>query len=331
MPRQIGHSIYAHSRPDKSGLRGILSLYLSYTDYLNIDKIKPLKILCPACILFFILLFPFSARALDVPKLQGHINDYANMISPSAKVELEKELNSFEQTDSTQIVILTIPSLEGEVLEEFSVKAAESWKIGQKGKDNGIIITVAKQEKKIRVEVGRGLEGVLTDLAAGRIVDLVIEPSFKRSDFDGGFIAGVHSLIDASRGEFTVDKNQLPQRKNGIHSFFTILIFGVIVLLSIGSISRIFGGVSGAIGLPAIIHLTLMPIGLISFIILSAAGLLAGLFLPKLFSSGGRYSSGGFLSGGGYYGSGSDFSGSGFGGFSGGGGSFGGGGASGDW
>ncbi|MDO8746993.1 MAG: TPM domain-containing protein, partial [Thermodesulfovibrionales bacterium] len=189
---------------------------------MNIDKIKPFKILYPACILFFIFLFTLSALALDVPKLQGYVNDYANMISPLTKAELEKEIKSFEETDSTQIVILTIPSLEGEGLEEFSVKAAESWKIGQKGKDNGIIITVAKQEKKIRVEVGRGLEGVLTDLTAGRIVDLVIEPSFKRGDFDGGFIAGVHSLIDASRGEFKADKNHLPQRKNGIHSFFTI-------------------------------------------------------------------------------------------------------------
>lgn len=331
MPRQTGHSIYAHSRPDKSGLRGILSLYLSYTDCLNIDKIKPLKILCPVCILFFILLFPFSAHALDVPKLQGHVNDYANMISPSTKAELEKELNSFEQTDSTQIVILTIPSLEGKVLDEFSIKVAESWKIGQKGKDNGIIITVAKQEKKIRVEVGRGLEGKLTDLAAGRIVDLVIKPKFKRGDFDGGFVSGVHSLIDATRGEFKADKNHLPKKKDSIHNFLTILIFGVIVLLFIGSISRIVGGVSGAIGLPALIHLTLTPIGLIAFIILSAAGLLAGLFLPKLFSSGRHHSGGGFLSGGGYYGSGSGFSGGGFGGFSGGGGSFGGGGASGDW
>ena len=299
---------------------------------MNIDKIKPLKILYPACILFFIFLFTLSAHALDVPKLQGHVNDYANMISPSTKAELEKELNSFEQTDSTQIVILTIPSLEGNVLDEFSIKAAESWKIGQKGKDNGIIITVAKQEKKIRVEVGRGLEGVLTDLAAGRIVNLVIEPRFKRGDFDGGFVAGVHSLIDATRGEFKADKNHLPKKKDTIHSFLTILIFGGIVLLFIGSISRIFGGVSGAIGLPALVHLALTPIGLIAFIILSASGLLAGLFLPKLFSSGGHHGVGGFWSGGGYYGSGSGFSGGGdFGGFSGGGGSFGGGGASGDW
>lgn len=291
-----------------------------------------------SCILYLascIFILAGHAHALDVPKLQGHVNDYANMISPSTKAELEKELISFEQTDSTQIVILTIPSLEGEVLGEFSIKAAEAWKIGQKGKDNGIIITVAKQEKKIRVEVGRGLEGKLTDLAAGRIVDLVIKPKFKRGDFDGGFVAGVHSLIDTTRGEFKVDKNHLPKKKNNMHSFLTILIFGVIVLLFIGSMSRIFGGVSGAIGLPALVHLALTPIGLIAFIILSAAGLLAGLFLPKLFSSGGHHSGGGFWSGGGYYGSGSGFSGgfgSGdFGDFSGGGGDFGGGGASGDW
>jgi len=122
------------------------------------------------------------------------------MISPSAKTELEKELRSFEKTDSTQIVILTIPSLEGEVMEEFSIRVAEAWKIGQKGKDNGIIFIVAKQERKMRIEVGRGLEGRLTDLMAGRIVDLVVKPRFKREDFDGGFVAGVSSLIDATRG-----------------------------------------------------------------------------------------------------------------------------------
>ena len=176
------------------------------------------------------------------------------------------------------------------------------------------------------------MRGKLTDLAAGRIVDLVIKPKFKRGDFDGGFVAGVHSLIDTTRGEFKADKNHLPKKKNSTHSFLTILIFGGIALLFIGSISRLFGGVSGAIGLPTLVHLALTPIGLIAFIGLSAAGLLAGLFLPKLFSSGSHHSTGGFWPGGGYYGSGSGFSGGGdFGGFSGGGGSFGGGGASGDW
>jgi len=292
-----------------------------------------------SCILHLascIFLLVGHAHALDVPKLTGYVNDYANMISPSAKNNLENELKNFEQTDSTQIVILTVPSLERDVIEDLSIRVAESWKIGQKGKDNGIIFTVAKQEKKMRIEVGRGLEGRVTDLMAGRIIDLVIKPKFKRGDFDGGFVAGVHSLIDATRGEFKADKNHLPKKKNGIQSFLTILIFGGIALLFIGSISRIFGGVSGAIGLPALVHLALTPIGLIAFIILSAAGLLAGLFLPKLFSSaGGHHGSGSFWSGGGYYGTGGGFSG-GFGGgdtggFSSGGGDFGGGGASGDW
>ncbi|MDP2156509.1 MAG: TPM domain-containing protein, partial [Nitrospirota bacterium] len=140
-----------------------------------------------------------DAHALEVPKLTGYVNDYAGMLSSQAKATLEQELRAFELSDSTQIVIVTIPSLQGEVLEQFSLKIAEAWKIGQKGKDNGIIFLVSKEDRKLRVEVGRGLEGKLTDLMAGRIIDLVVKPKFKRGEFDNGFIAGVHALIDASR------------------------------------------------------------------------------------------------------------------------------------
>ncbi len=158
------------------------------------------------------LIFVGHALALDVPKLQGYVNDYANMISPQAKGELENELKNFEQTDSTQIVILTVPSLEGEVIEDFDIKVAEAWKIGQKGKDNGVIFVVSKQDRKMRIEVGRGLEGKLTDLMAGRIIDLVVKPRFKRGDYDGGFIAGVSALIDTTRGEFKADGNHRGQQ-----------------------------------------------------------------------------------------------------------------------
>ena len=129
------------------------------TQGIGLSAKKPLKILYPAFILFFIFLLTLSAHALDVPKVQGYVNDYADMISAPAKAALENELKAFEQTDSTQIVILTIPSLEGEVIEDFGIKVAEAWKIGQKGKDNGVIFLVSKQDKKIRIEVGRGLEG----------------------------------------------------------------------------------------------------------------------------------------------------------------------------
>jgi hypothetical protein len=126
-------------------------------------------------LVFCVMLFIHGgAQALDVPPLKGRVNDYAGMISPGVRAQLEMELKDFEQSDSTQIVILTIESLEGESLEEFSIKVAETWKIGQKGKDNGAILLVAKKDRKTRIEVGRGLEGKLTDLTAGRIVQLVI-------------------------------------------------------------------------------------------------------------------------------------------------------------
>src|SRR3990172_4707370 len=127
-------------------------------------------------LLLSFLLLPLIAQALDVPKLQGYVNDYANMISRSARAELEKELKAFEQTDSTQIVILTVPSLEGEVIEDFGIKVADAWKIGQKGKDNGVILIASKEDREMRIEVGSGLEGRLTDLMSGRIIDLVMKP-----------------------------------------------------------------------------------------------------------------------------------------------------------
>lgn len=278
---------------------------------------------------FFFLFLISSAYALDVPKLQGYVNDYGGMISPRAATALENELRNFERTDSTQIVILTIPSLEGEVIEDFGIKVADAWKIGQKMKDNGVIFIVAKQDRKIRVEVGRGLEGRLTDLMSGRIIDLVVKPRFKRGDFDGGFVAGVSALIDATRGEFKADGNHRPQKHERYSQVFTYIIFGGIILLALGSLSRVLGGIAGAIVLPLIVFLAGFS-SLIVLIIFAVLGVVAGIFLPALFSSGGRFGGGGFWPGG-FFGSGGGSGGDFGGGFSGGGGDFGGGGASGDW
>ena len=281
---------------------------------------------------FFILLLcclPAAAYGLDVPRLQGYVNDYAGMISPSAKSKIEEELKAFEQSDSTQIVILTIASLGGENIEEFSIKAAEAWKIGHQGKDNGVLFIVSKQERKIRIEVGRGLEGNLTDLMAGRIIDQVIKPRFKQGDFDRGFIAGVSALIDGTRGEFKAEQRPVQRRQKGFPPFLTFLLFFGIFTLILGSLSRILGGITGALGLPAIVYLGVLPLGLLAIILLALVGFGAGLFLPRLFSSGGSRTDG-FFFGSGM--GGHSIGGGGFdGGFSGGGGSFGGGGASGDW
>jgi uncharacterized protein len=268
----------------------------------------------------------FHCEALEVPALKGYVNDYANMMSPEARSKIENELKAFEQSDSTQVIILTIPSLEGEVLEQFSIKVAEAWKIGQKGKDNGAILLVSKQDRKTRIEVGRGLEGKLTDLMAGRIVNSVINPRFKQGDFDGGFIAATQALIDVTRGEFKVDEKQAPTRKKRSSSLPVLFIFGAIALLTLGRISRVLGGAAGAVG-GSLIGL-FMGFPLIAIALIGALGLGMGIFLPLLFGGfgrGGGFFPGGF--GGGGFGGGGDSGG--FGG--GGGGDFGGGGASGDW
>ncbi|OPY02968.1 MAG: hypothetical protein A4E60_00639 [Syntrophorhabdus sp. PtaB.Bin047] len=271
------------------------------------------------------------AYALDVPALKGRVNDYAGMISPGVRAQLEKELQDFERSDSTQMVVLTIDSLEGESLEEFSIKVAETWKIGQKGKDNGAILLVAKKDRKTRIEVGRGLEGKLTDLTAGRIVQLVINPQFKRGDFDGGFSSGVRAMMDATRGEFKADAaRSRPGKKGGLGSALPFLIFGAIFLLVLGRISRVLGGGAGLVGFSAMGFL--LGFSLVTVVLLGVLGLVLGIFLPFLF--GGAFRGGGGSGPGGYWTGGGFSSGGGFddgGGFSGGGGDFGGGGASGDW
>lgn len=174
MCRQAGHSIFAHSRLPKAfgGLRGKFCQrqnlnplkYYGLPAFARTHEQCDRNLLIVLFSIFLLLYFLWgkpvsSAHALDVPKVQGYVNDYADMISPSVKAELENELKTFEQTDSTQIVILTIPSLEGEEIEDFGIKVGDTWKIGQAGKDNGIIFIVAKQDRKMRIEVGRGLEG----------------------------------------------------------------------------------------------------------------------------------------------------------------------------
>ncbi|NOY52708.1 MAG: TPM domain-containing protein, partial [Deltaproteobacteria bacterium] len=154
-------------------------------------------------------------QVLDIPKFRGYVNDYADMISPSAEQELKKKLSAFEQQDSTQIVILTIPSLHGDAMDEFSLKVANKWKIGQRGKDNGILFVVSKQDKKMRIEVGKGLEARLPNPAVGKLINRIIKPKFSSGDFDGGFIAGASALIDATKGAYTAAAQHRAVTVNG--------------------------------------------------------------------------------------------------------------------
>lgn len=192
-------------------------------------------------VVLLLVLFVPAAHPLDVPEIRGYVNDYAGIITPEAKSRMEEKLRALEESDSTQIFVLTVPALEGETIEEFAIRVFDKWKAGQKGKDNGVILIVAQKERKVRIEVGRGLEGRLTDLLAGRIIDSVIKPKFKGGDFEGGFIAGVAALVDATKDEF---REPLQPRRQGTviplradrHCIFLIGAVGMIAVIA--SLSR---------------------------------------------------------------------------------------------
>ena len=280
------------------------------------------------CAIVLMLLLPQLACAVEVPQLRGRVNDYANMLSPAASQRLEQTLADFESSDSTQIVILTINSLEGESLEEYAIKVAEAWRIGQTRLDNGAILLIARQERKVRIEVGRGLEGVLTDLVSGRIIRGDISPHFKKNDYDTGITAGVTSVIKVVRGEYKAQPRDLKQGKKSAEPVYTLLIFLLVAVVFLGSFSKFLGGAAGAAGLPLIGFLTFPGLGIVVLALMGAAGFVLGIVVSLTFGSGG-HGFGGPFSGGGFGGGGSGDSS--FGGFSGGGGGFGGGGASGDW
>ena len=278
------------------------------------------------------LLVPLAAQALDVPPLQGRVNDNAAMLSRATERHLDRLLQDLETSDATQIVVLTIDSLEGDSLEDFSIRVAEQWKIGQRGLDNGAILLVARAERKLRIEVGYGLEGRLTDLTAGRIIRNIIVPQFKAGRIDQGIIDGVAAMIGVVRGEFSAGEaspNKHPGRRSG-NGLFGLMV-ALFILNVLGRLRRSLGALAGAVivpiigtaifGFSLILLVALIPVGIV-------AGLLAGfLGAPLVFGpTGHRSGRGGFWMGGG-----GGLGGGGFGGFSGGGGGFGGGGASGGW
>ncbi len=283
-----------------------------------------LKRLLLVLVLLILTLWP--AATLEVPKLQGRVNDLAGLISRGTEAELERRIAELESSDSTQLVILTITSLEGEALEEYSLRVAEEWGIGQKGYDNGALLLVSKNDREVRLEVGYGLEGNLTDLLAGRIIDNEILPNFSAGRFDAGFLKGLEAVTTAVRGEYKAEA-KTSSRAVSVRSGRSLMPFFIIfiVVAMLGSKKRIFGGLAGAVLVP-VIGVFVLSLGLQMLFFLIPLGFIGGLILPGFY----------FLPGIGmgrrsHYHGGGGFSGFGGGGFSGGGGGFGGGGASGGW
>lgn len=295
--------------------------------------VSPLLCLKFSVVLLFLAGFPCLVSplaALEVPVLQGRVNDTAAMLSRATIAELERVLASFEASDSTQIVVLTIPTLDGEVLEEFSLRVVEAWKIGQKELDNGALLLVVRDDRKIRIEVGYGLEGRLTDLVSGRIISGVIVPMFKKGRFDQGIEDGVRAMMQAVKGEFTASASSA-SGKNGQNDpagLFLILFFAYAFIGNVFRKKSILAAGAGGLASPLLGIMFLPQLGL-WLLALVPLGIVGGLVAAALSLSGGknRGSFGGFYTGSGRFGGSSG----GFGGFSGGGGGFGGGGASGGW
>lgn len=233
----------------------------------------------------------FGAEDPALPALNGRVVDQANILSPATEQRLTAQLQAHEKAGGNQVVVATIESLGGETIETYGVRLGRSWGIGQAEGDNGIVLIVAPNERKVRIEVGYGLEGDIPDAIASNIIQGKILPRFWENDFDGGVTAGVTAIIAALGGEYVFERERRGRRgREGGFPFGFLWIIVVFVLFG-------FGGRRRRRGL--------------------GSGLLWGALLGGALSSG----RGGGFSGGGFGG----------GGFSGGGGSFGGGGASGGW
>ncbi|MGY2808591.1 TPM domain-containing protein [Bradyrhizobium sp. USDA 4506] len=287
-------------------------------------------------LLAFLLGFVCPAWAeVAVPPLTGRVVDQTGTLSASAVASLTDRLKDLEARKGSQIAVLIVPTTGEETIEQFSIRVAEAWKIGRKKVDDGALLVVAKNDRHLRIEVGYGLEGVLSDAVTHRIIDEDITPKFKAGDFAGGISAGVDRMIRLINGE------QLPapepehwQGPNLVDFANPVTIFIVIIVAGVlrGILGRLLGSVAtgGVVGvftwMVAGSLATALVVGLFAAV---AALIFGGLNFGGPTAGSGPYRRGGGWSGGGGWSSGSSSSDSG--GFSGGGGSFGGGGASGSW
>ncbi len=182
------------------------------------------------------------AREVMPPKPASYFNDYAGVVSTTTAQRLNQTLEDFEKSTSSQIVVAVFPRMQTDsALEDYTRRIAETWKVGQQGKNNGAVLFVFVQERRMRIEVGYGLEGALPDALGKRIVDDEIAPYFKRGDYDGGLTAGVTALLQAARGEYKGTGRTVNQRGNP-GGFIFILFWGVVLILILGNIRRMARG-----------------------------------------------------------------------------------------
>jgi uncharacterized protein len=278
-----------------------------------------------AAVLCGLALFAPVHADVAIPALKSRVTDLTGTLTPEQKNTLEQRLAAFEAAKGSQLAVLMLASTKPEEIEQYSIRVAEAWKIGRKGTDDGLILVIAKDDRRLRVEVGYGLEGAIPDAVAKRVISETITPRFKAGDFFGGISAGVEQLIKLVEGE-KLPPPSAPAAPSGssqserdpgdwLGPAFIFLLIGSAVLRAMlgrfpGAIAMaVLAAIAGAVLFNVVVAVVAALVGFI-FTLVNMGGL-GGT------SSGGGFSSGGSSGGGG--------------GFSGGGGSFGGGGSSGSW
>lgn len=151
-------------------------------------------------LLLLIILFPVIAGGTQVPELNDYVNDYAEILSDQEEADISAVCADLQDATDVHLVVLTVESLNGNSIEQFSIEVAEAWGVGNRERDDGLIILVAKEERRVRIEVGYGLEGDITDVASAYIIDRQMVPAFKDGEYGAGLLQGVESLSELARG-----------------------------------------------------------------------------------------------------------------------------------
>lgn len=270
--------------------------------------------------------------APEFPPLTGRVVDRANLLPNSMEQSLTQKLKAYEDKTTNQVVVVTLKTLQGYDIADYGYQLGRHWGIGQAGQNNGVLLIVAPKERKVRIEVGYGLEATLTDALSKQIIDYEIIPRFKQKDYAGGIQAGTNAILGVLGGSYDAAKARRakPAKQDRFELFFILVIISIVVgeflagfMGTVASTGTVF---AGSFGIGSWLGGT-MGMGFLVAVVASIFHLFA-----RAAGTGGRGGYGGGRHGGGYYGgySSGGFGSGGFGGF-GGGGSFGGGGASGGW
>jgi uncharacterized protein len=275
-----------------------------------------------AMLLAFAAWLPAARADIPVPPLAARVTDLTGTLSAQQKAALESRLAAFEAKKGSQIAVLIVPTTRPETIEQYSIRVAERWKLGRTGIDDGVLLLVAKDDHALRIEVGYGLEGVIPDAMAWRVINEIIVPRFRAGDYAGGVDAGVEALMRLAQGE-SLPAPARPAARGGSGLSLNAVFFAVAAALVLGGVltamlgrvlgAGLGGAAAGGIAFAVFGLLGGVLIGAIVFLVLLAAGARTGYSIGR----------GGF---GGGFGGGAGSSG-----WSGGGGGFGGGGASGSW